>query len=242
MKLPVMKVDLGLGPDLMEFIGEIQASGVYGNFGPQVNLMESEFSEMVGVPSSRLVSVSNATVGLQGAMAITECSEWVIPSWTFSATAHAAVTQKARIHFGDVQESTWVLDPTQVREGEGAVVTAPFGAQISIGAEWNHVSELVVDAAASIGAFPDISPDFHRPWAVVVSLHATKVLGIGEGGFVVFSSEQSAERFRQWTNFGFLGSRNAQFPASNGKLSELAAAVARLRLGRWSFEKESWLA
>ena len=239
--IPVMKVELRFDSHLLPYLLEIEAAGVYGNFGPQVVAMETEFAQLVGVPATRLVSVANATLGLQGAMAMLDCSTWVIPSWTFAATAHAAMMQRnAKIWFGDVEEHTWALDPSHVLEGEGAVVTAPFGAQVSIGSEWNHVSCLVIDAAAAIGAFPVILPEFDQPWAIVVSLHATKVLGIGEGGLVVFSSEHLAQRFRQWTNFGFFGSREAEFLGTNAKLPEVTAAIARFRLKKWETEREDW--
>ena len=239
--IPVMKVDLGIDHDFLDYLNAIRRSGTYGNFGPQVNSMETEFSHLFGVPASHLVSVSNATLGLQGAMAVLDCSTWVIPSWTFAATAHAAMMQRnAKIWFGDVEEHTWALDPSHVLDGEGAVVTAPFGAQVSIGNEWNHVSCLVIDAAAAIGAFPVILPEFDKPWAIVVSLHATKVLGIGEGGLVIFSSEHLAQRFRQWTNFGFFGSREAEFPGTNAKLPEVSAAIARFRVEKWAAEREDW--
>lgn len=239
--IPVMKVDLGVDHDFVDYLNTIRSSGTYGNFGPQVSSMETEFSHLLGVPASHLVSVSNATLGLQGAMSVLDCSTWVIPSWTFAARAHAAMMQRnAKIWFGDVEEHTWALEPSQVLSGEGAVVTAPFGAQVSIGNEWNHVACLVIDAAAAIGSFPDILPEFDKPWAIVVSLHATKVLGIGEGGLVVFSSEHLAKRFRQWTNFGFFGSREAEFPGTNAKLPEVSAAIARFRLKKWGTEREDW--
>lgn len=239
--IPVMKVDLGIDHDFVDYLNAIRGSGTYGNFGPQVTSMETEFSHLFGVPASHLVSVSNATLGLQGAMSVLDCSTWVIPSWTFAATAHAAMMQRgAKIWFGDVEEHTWALEPSQVLSGEGAVVTAPFGAQVSIGNEWNHVSCLVIDAAAAIGAFPVILPEFDKPWAIIVSLHATKVLGIGEGGLVVFSSEHLAQRFRQWSNFGFFGSREAEISGTNAKLPEVSAAIARFRLKKWETEREDW--
>lgn len=241
MILPVMKVDLGLGEGILPFIEEIQSSGIYGNFGPQVMKLEAEYAELLGLPKSRLVSTSNATVGLQGALAMIEMDSWVIPSWSFAATAHAARLQNCEAYFGDVHWDSWVLDPNEVRAGEGAVVTAPFGAQINIGSEWNHVGGLVIDAAAAIGAFPEVGEGFSRPWAIVVSLHATKVLGIGEGGFVVFSSDELAQKFRQWTNFGFSANREASYPSTNGKLSEVSAAIGRFRLLTWTKEKFDWL-
>ena len=238
--IPIMSVKMGLNDDLMRYLAEIEEAGIYGNFGPQVHAMETEFSELVGVSTSQLVSVSNATLALQGAMLVLGCQTWVVPSWTFAATAHSALLQDAKVYFGDVQANSWALDPSGVESGEGAVVTAPFGAQVSIGQEWNHVSALVIDAAAAVGAFPVIGENFGRPWAIVVSLHATKVLGIGEGAFVVFSTAELASRFRQWTNFGFFGSREAESPGTNAKLSEVSAAIARLRLASWDEEQSTW--
>ncbi|MEQ9086615.1 MAG: DegT/DnrJ/EryC1/StrS family aminotransferase [Pontimonas sp.] len=236
--LPIMKVEMGLGPDLLPFLAEIEESGVHANFGKQVHAMEAEFAALIGVPSSRVVSVANATLGLQGAMSLFEPSLWVVPSWTFAATAHAARMQSVGFLFGDVLKKNWALNPDEVHEGEGAVVTAPFGAPLSVGKEWNHVSALVIDAAAAIGALPTILPDFARPWAIVISLHATKLLGVGEGGLVVLSSDSLATSFRQWTNFGFFGSREAKVSATNGKLSEVAAAIARFRLRNWNRDRE----
>jgi len=236
-----MAVNLGLGEGILPYIEEIQSAGIYGNFGPQVMKMEAEYAEFLGLPKSRLVSTSNATVGLQGALAMIEMNTWVIPSWSFAATAHAAHMQNCEVYFGDVLRDSWILDPSNVKAGEGAVVTAPFGSQIRIGGAWNHVGGLVIDAAAAIGAFPQVGEGFCKPWAIVVSLHATKVLGIGEGGFVVFSSDELAQKFRQWTNFGFSGNREASYPATNGKLSEISAAIGRFRLSSWTEEKLDWL-
>ena len=241
MTIPVMKVSLGLGPGLLPYLESIESNGTYSNFGPQVSAMESEFSAFFGIHPSRLVSASNATLALQGAMAVLDQSSWVVPSWTFAATAHAALLQRGSVSFGDISVDSWTLDPSEVREGEGAVVTAPFGAEIIIDQDWNHVSGLVIDAAAALASFPTVLPNFIRPWAIVVSLHATKLLGIGEGGIAIFSDESLASEFRKWTNFGFHGSREASIPSTNGKLDELSAAVARFRLSKWPEEREDWV-
>ena len=239
--IPVFKVDMALGEDFLALMEEINESGTYSNFGPQVTRMESEFAEFVGLAPEHVVSTGNATLGIQGSMVVLAQDSWVLPSWTFAATAHAGLMATESILFGEIDEISWALEPSEVSKKSGAVLTAPFGAQLTIGAEWNHVGALVVDAAAAVASFPIFLPEFRQPWAVVVSLHATKILGIGEGGFVAFSSKEIAQTFRQWTNFGFLGSRESQFVSTNAKLSEVSAAIARLRLRRWPEEKNSWL-
>lgn len=239
--IPVFKADLDLGSELLPFLQAINESGVYSNFGPQVLSMEREFAQFIGLAPEQVVSTGNATLGIQGSIVVLNQETWVLPSWSFAATAHAGIGASDSILFGDIDGASWTLDPAQVSKGSGAVVTAPFGAGLTIGDEWNHVGALVVDAAASVASFPVFRPDFRRPWAVAVSLHATKLLGIGEGGFVAFSSVKEARDFRQWTNFGFWGNRESSFSATNAKMSEVLAAIARFRLANWPAEKNSWL-
>lgn len=239
-RIPVMAVDLHFGPNLYGYLDEVQTSGVYGNFGPQVTSLEEEFADLLGVEKNRLVSASNATVALMGAMTTLDLKHWTLPSWTFVATAHAALSSQAEISFADVSSEDWSMAASSVSPGSGAVVTAPFGAELVIGPEWNHVGAVVVDAAAAIGSPPRVLPEMSSSWAVVYSLHATKLLGIGEGALVVFSSPELAGSFRMWTNFGFSGSRISHIPALNGKLSEVQGAIGRHRLDSWETEKPEW--
>jgi dTDP-4-amino-4,6-dideoxygalactose transaminase len=241
LKYPVMKADLNLGGQLVKYLEEIQNSGTYSNFGPQVTALEHEYSRLLGVDAANIVSGCNATVGLIGAMEILNSESWLIPSWTFAATGHAARSASSRVFFGDVNPVTWMLEPAGPESADGAVVTSPFGSKIQIGGEWNIFSALVIDAAASIAAPPVISSEVNIPWVVVYSLHATKILGIGEGAILVFSTPELAQNFRAWTNFGFSGGgRDSLIRATNGKLSEVHGAIGRHRLANWDNEKELW--
>jgi dTDP-4-amino-4,6-dideoxygalactose transaminase len=236
-----MKADLSLDVRLVKYLEEIQNSGTYTNYGPQVTALEHEYSRLLGVGAANIVSSCNATVGLIGAMEILNSESWLIPSWTFAATGHAARSASSRVIFGDVNPVTWMLDPVGSESADGAVVTAPFGSKIQIGSEWNVFSSLVIDAAASIAAPPVISSEVNIPWVVVYSLHATKILGIGEGAILVFSTPELAQNFRAWTNFGFSGGgRDSLIRATNGKLSEVHGAIGRHRLAIWDNEKKLW--
>jgi dTDP-4-amino-4,6-dideoxygalactose transaminase len=236
-----MKADLSLDVRLVKYLEEIQNSGTYSNYGPQVTALEHEYSRLLGVGAANIVSSCNATVGLIGAMEILNSESWLIPSWTFAATGHAARSASSRVIFGDVNPVTWMLEPVGSESADGAVVTSPFGSKIQIGSEWNVFSSLVIDAAASIAAPPVISSEVNIPWVVVYSLHATKILGIGEGAILVFSTPELAQNFRAWTNFGFSGGgRDSLIRATNGKLSEVHGAIGRHRLAIWDDEKELW--
>jgi dTDP-4-amino-4,6-dideoxygalactose transaminase len=86
---------------------------------------------------------------------------------------------------------------------------------------------VLADAAAGF--------DTVRPSRIpsVVSLHATKILGAGEGGFLVTTDAALRDRFRACCNFGFLEARSAVTTALNAKMSEYPAAVALAGLSAW---------
>jgi dTDP-4-amino-4,6-dideoxygalactose transaminase len=90
---------------------------------------------------------------------------------------------------------------------------------------------VILDAAAAF----DAACDARLP--TVVSLHATKVVGIGEGGFLATDDKALAQRVRQFTTYGFRGTRESDFVATNAKLSEYAAAVGHAALDAWPADR-----
>jgi dTDP-4-amino-4,6-dideoxygalactose transaminase len=171
----------------------------------------------------------------------------VIPAWTFIASAQAAALAGIVPYFVDVDPSTWALDPHTVLDaierapGEvGAVMpVAPFGLPIDVAA-WDRFRSntglpVVIDAAAG---FDSVTP---TGTPAVVSLHATKVLGVGEGGFVLCTDPSIIRDVRARANFGFAGSRQACVPALNAKMSEYHAAVGNAALDEWNGSRADWL-
>ena len=80
----------------------------------------------------------------------------------------------------------------------------------------------------------------HRPLSVSL---ATKVLGAGEGGFVISADTALIRDIRARSNFGFAGTREAVAPAANAKLSEYHAAVAHATAPMvWGIVRSEWLA
>lgn len=91
---------------------------------------------------------------------------------------------------------------------------------------------VVIDAAASFDA---LQGPYDAP--MVVSLHATKALGAGEGGFVVRPDPEFIQMTQRRGNFGFFGSREAVCDATNAKISEYHAAAA---LDAWPETRHMW--
>jgi dTDP-4-amino-4,6-dideoxygalactose transaminase len=235
----------------MPYLKAIDSSRTYSNFGPLVRSFEQRLARHFRFPDGTVTTVANGTVGLTLALAAlgarpgTLC---VMPAWTFVASAHAATIAGLVPYFVDVDPETWAIDPERIETivadapaEIGAVMpVVPFGRPIDTAAWDRFLSRtglpVVIDAATGF--------DTLRAAAVpaVVSLHATKVFGVGEGGLVVSTDTALIQDVRDRSNFGFAGTREAAVAAANGKLSEYHAAVGLAALDEWAGVRAEWMA
>ena len=240
MTVPVMRPRLPDPVRVAPRLRSVQESGLFSNFGPQVTELESCYAAWLGVSAEQVVSASNATLALAGAVAVTGRPDWSVPSFTFTASVAAALLAGTRVTFRDIDPDSWWLDPGGIGDHEAAIAVAPFGAAVDLD-RYAGREDVVIDAAASLGTRPDLR-DLPASWSVVFSLHATKVLGAGEGGIAVFGDAERAQRFRMWTNFGFFGTRESRLAGVNAKMSEIQAAYAITALDGWDQERAEWTA
>jgi dTDP-4-amino-4,6-dideoxygalactose transaminase len=87
---------------------------------------------------------------------------------------------------------------------------------------------VLIDAAGALGW-----QKIGSTTSCVFSLHATKPLAVGEGGFLATATSEFAERVRSRSNFGF-ESGQVRYPGTNAKLSEYHSAVGLAALKGWS--------
>jgi dTDP-4-amino-4,6-dideoxygalactose transaminase len=225
------------------YLRRMDSARWYSNCGPLNTEFEAKLRNEVG---HGVITVANATVGISAALLgslhnvdLTDRPLCIVPSWTFVATPHAAWAAGLTPYFADVDQASWQLTPEIAREAirtaPGRVVAvvpvSPFGSGCDVDA-WDRFIEetgvrVVVDAAA---AFDTVKVG---RCASVVSLHATKLPGIGEGGFVTSTDDNLLTRVRDVTNFGFRGNREARTLAYNCKLSETHAAYGLAVLDAW---------
>ena len=249
--IPVMRPKLPVAERLVGYLRRIDASRLYSNYGPLACSLEDRLAEHYGLATGTVTTVANATLGLaltlaaQGAKRGALC---VMPAWTFVASAHAAVSAGLIPYFVDVDPESWALDASAVVDEiarapapVGAVMpVAPFGRPVDISA-WDAFRAktgvpVVVDAAAGFdGLVPGQTP-------AVVSLHATKVLGTGEGGFVICDDPALIRGVRRTSNFGLDPNRQATTAATNAKMSEYHAAVGHAALDEWAEARAAWMA
>lgn len=221
--LRLMIPRLPLADRIYPYLHGMDASRVYVNNGPLVKTLEWRLGRRLG-SDVLAIATSSGTIALEAAYHVVRqrgASEVEMTPLTFPATALAARRAGLRVRFVDVDPKTWT---------DGSV--AAFGIPGTKGP--------VVDAA---GAFGEQRVDYldQEDVLTVFSLHATKVLGCGEGGFVVTRNESDAAAIRSYINFGFEpGGRVSLGDGTNGKMSEIHAAVALAALDDW--DPRAWRA
>ena len=221
---------------------------MYSNWGPLVSEFEDRLSDHFDLPLGGFVSASSGTSALIGAILATagpatkERPVAVMPAFTFVATAVAAERCGYRPYFRDVNAESWMLDPNRLfmdRVDEIGVVipVAPFGRPVRQ-APWAAFkirtnTPVVIDGAASFDRLAVEPAEFLGEIPVVLSFHATKSFGTGEGGGVATTNTDLAQAIGQALNFGFHGARDSAVASINGKMSEYHAAVGLAELDGW---------
>ena len=249
-RIPVAAPNMPRAADLAPYLERIDAAGWYSNFGPLV----LEFEDRLAARFDRgatVVTVANGTLALTlalEALGLPRGSLCALPSWTFVATAHAVRMAGLVPWFVDVQTEEGELTPAgllaALPEAPGPVTAAMpvavMGRPMSPAA-WRAFQDatgvkVIIDAAAGF----DAAASAEVP--VMVSLHATKTLGVGEGGFIASEDPVFLSRLRAMTNFAFMGDRVSRHVATNAKLSEYAAAVGLAALDQWPTTRNRYAA
>lgn len=231
---------------LTPWLRRIDAARWYTNFGPLVQELEAQLAARFP-GGTGVVTVNSATMGLELALIALDLapgSRILLPGLTFAASAAAVLRAGCVPVFADVDPETWLLTPSIAERaaGEmrlGAVMpVSTYGAPQSA-AEWDAfvartTLPVVIDAAAAFD-----TQDMGARFAAVFSMHATKVLGAGEGGFVVSADAAFLDRVRRLSNFGIdVSTGSVETAGANGKLSEYHAAAALAALEHWPRRRE----
>ena len=245
-EIPLMRPLLPTLDATAKYFREIDERRWYSNFGALETRLEKTLAGHFGIPEQNAALVANGTTALSAALLAagakpgTRC---LLPSWTFVASAAAVRAANLVPHFIDVAPDTWELDPNHLAkraglDGIGAVmVVSPFGSPVDTRAWDNFSSEtgipVIIDAAASFDTVASIAESFPGRSPVMISLHATKAFGIGEGGLVLSTAADIIQRVRRVCNFGIWQGPESEILGYNGKLSEYHAAVGLAALDEW---------
>ena len=237
--------------EIMPYLKRIDDARWYANFGPLEQELRVRLASHFKVSVECTVTAASATAGLTSvlrALNLPRDSFCLVPSWTFVATPASAIAAEMTPYFIDVDPITWTLHPeavkkqmTQVKGVIGAVlVVAPFGMTVDIQAWDKFTAEtgvpVVIDAASCIDSFRNVK--FGKT-AVVFSMHATKIIGVGEGAIVISTDTGLIRHTQEQTNFGYY-TRRISIPGINSKMNEYNAAVGLAALDGWPERRKQW--
>jgi dTDP-4-amino-4,6-dideoxygalactose transaminase len=237
------------GPaELAEDFDEIVDANWYTNFGPKERQFARALGEYLG-PDLHVATLANGTLALIAAIQTTlgpgtRDSYLLMPSFTFTAVAQAALWTGYRPWFIDIDPDTWQPSAPSARavlessrdQVAGILLANTFGVgnpQIDtwedLAAEWEL--PIVLDSAAGFGSmYADGKRVGGRGACEIFSFHATKPFAVGEGGALVSRDPRLVEQANHFQNFGFAGSRESTQLGMNGKLQEINAAIGLRQL------------
>jgi dTDP-4-amino-4,6-dideoxygalactose transaminase len=253
--IPVHRPQLPLASQLLPYLERIDKARWYSNFGPLLVEFEQRIAEFYRLIPSMVATAANGTLMLSAilnALSVSAQSICIMPSWTFVATAAAAHHAGLIPYFVDVDRSTQALMPQVLRQQldkikqpiAAVIVTAPFGAPIDVQSWESFYADtgipVIIDAAAAFDSIQKIPQMRPGKIPMMVSLHATKVFGVGEAALALCNDEALVERIKSMTSFGFKNGREAFCLGFNAKLSEYTAAVGLAALDHWDQNRTRW--
>ncbi|MBM3675055.1 MAG: DegT/DnrJ/EryC1/StrS family aminotransferase [Actinobacteria bacterium] len=201
--------------------------------GPLVRELEEVVATRMGV--GHVVAVANCTSGLMLALhALAPAGPVLLPSFTFSASAHAISWNGLATRFAECDPATFHLDLEDAAtrlDGVGALMaTHVFGAPCRPSDVERLATRVgipvVFDAAHGFGATHEGRPLGSFGDVEVFSMSPTKPVVAGEGGLVTTNRADVAESVRLGRDYGNPGDYDTRFVGLNARMSELHAAVA----------------
>jgi len=233
-KLYVTKPFLPPIDDFLSYVRAIWDSGALTNGGPLHKRLEAELADYLGV--RHLALFNNGTNALITALqALDVQGDVVTTPFTFVATTNSLVWHRNTPVFADIDPQTLNLDPERIE----AAITPRTTAILAVHCYGNPCEtdaiediarrrglKVLYDAAHAFGvrdargdsvlAAGDMS---------TLSFHATKVFNTFEGGAIVCRDAAMKARIDQLKNFGIEDETTISVAGSNGKMSEIQAAM-----------------
>jgi dTDP-4-amino-4,6-dideoxygalactose transaminase len=208
------------------------------NRGELVQEFEQKLADYLGV--KHCISMCNGTVALEIAIRAMDLKgEVIIPSLTFIATAHALQWQEITPVFCDIDRNTYCIDPNQIEKHITPRTSAIMGVHLysrpcDIEALQTvadkHGLKLLFDAAHAFGCSHNGTMIGSFGSCEVMSFHATKFFNTFEGGAITTNDDDLADKVRLMQNFGFVKMDDVGYIGTNGKMTEICAAMGLTNL------------
>jgi perosamine synthetase len=230
-----------LGPEEEAAVIEVLRSGQL-SLGPRVPEFERAFAQWLGAPHAS--AVSSGTAGLHlalRAVGVAAGDEVVTSPFSFVASANAALFERARPVFADIDARTLNLDPAAaaaaVTERTAALLPVHiFGYPADLPAFERLGLPIVEDACEALGAVhADGRRVGTRGHPAAFAFYANKQLTTGEGGMLPMADAGLKERIDAERNQGRapdMGWLDHDRLGFNYRLTDIACAIGLVQLRR----------
>ena len=229
-----------------EYTDRMFSSRWLTNHGELVLQFEKALQDLLGV--RHCIAMCNGTTALEIAIqALGLTGEVITPSLTFVATAHALQWQGITPVFCDVDPQTLCMDPAEVERHITPRTSGILGVHV-----FGHACDttalqtiadvrglrLLFDAAHAFGNVHDGKRIGSFGECEVFSFHATKFFNSFEGGAIATNNDELAAEIRLMQNFGFTDWDTVSHLGTNGKMTEVCAAMGLTNLQQLDYFRE----
>ncbi len=203
--------------------------------GPKVKRFEELMANYLNVPHA--IAMSNGSVAIDlvlKVLGIKPGDEVIIPSMTYIATAAAVSYQAAVPVFVDIENQSFNLDASRIKQAIGpktkAIMFIDYGGNpsdidaLAKVAKENNLM-LIQDAAQSLGGVYHGKPLGAQTTVSTMSFHMAKVMTTVEGGMVFTHDERIAKELRIRRNQGESGKYLHAYLGTNARMTDLNAAI-----------------
>lgn len=227
-----------------ELLIECIESGWISSDGPFVEQFERGFAEYIGVDSG--ISVASGTAALETALfsaGISAGDEIIMPSFTIISCALAAIRFGAVPVLVDVEPETWNMNTADIEsritpKTKMIMAVHMYGHPVDMNPILDiaarHGLTILEDAAQVHGAEYEGRKCGSLGHLAAFSFYANKIITTGEGGMVLTSNPEMAQRARNYRNLCFEPGRRFYHEelGANYRMTNLQAAVGIAQLER----------
>ncbi|MHA2366124.1 MAG: DegT/DnrJ/EryC1/StrS family aminotransferase [Candidatus Hodarchaeales archaeon] len=223
---------------LKEIIDDIWDTKQISNYGKYLQLFEEKVREYTGC--YYVLGVSNCDTALKLSLStMGMCDHICIPTFTFNATLMAALWNGCGVKLLDINKKTLLVDLNVIEDNakigyKNFLLVNIFGNLYDIDS-LNFLREkyglkILFDSAHSFGSSYKCMKSGNLGYTECFSFSPTKLITSGEGGIICTDDKSIYDKLLYARNYGFYGDYNSKIIGSNGKLSELNAAVGYLSM------------
>lgn len=237
-KIYVTQPTLAPLEEVTELLKGVWESGIMTHNGPLVQRLEKEVGEKLGVKN--VVSCVNGTIALQMAIRALELKGEIITTpFTFIATSNSILWENCTPVFVDIDPETYNIDPSKIEEK----ITYHTVAIMPVHVFGNACDIETIDAIAKMYNLKVIYDAAHAMCVnykgrsifdygdiSTTSFHATKLFGTAEGGAIFTTNDELDQKLRRIRFFGFENHADIVEDGTNGKMTEVHAAVGLANL------------